>query len=103
MIDFEERENSSLLPDLAENADVSRVVDLQDAAGGVRLVLMVEAGVLGQVHADRVGKAGPQFMQHHNKFLGILHLRIRASDPRWDHAVLIRSEDNWPRPRDTGD
>ena len=59
MIDFEERENSSLLPDLAENADVSRVVDLQDAAGGVRLVLMVEAGVLGQVHADRVGKAGP--------------------------------------------
>ena len=59
MIDFEERENSSLLPDLAENADVSRVVDLQDAAGGVRLVLMVE-GVLGQVHADRVDKAGPQ-------------------------------------------
>ena len=52
MIDFEERENSSLLPDLAENADVSRVVDLQDAAGGVRLVLMVEAGMLGQVHPD---------------------------------------------------
>ena len=112
MIDFEERENSSLLPDLAENADVSRVVDLQDAAGGVRLVLMVEAGLLGQVHADRVGKAGPQFMPHlvevnaeqrHNKFLGILHLRIRASDPCWHHAVLIRSENNWPRPRDPGD
>ena len=52
MIDFEERENSSLLPDLAENADVSRNVDLQDAAGGVRLVLMVEAGVLGQTRGQ---------------------------------------------------
>ena len=59
MIVFKERENSSIFPDLAEKADVGCVVDLQAAAGGVRLVLMVE-GVLGQVHADRVDKAGPQ-------------------------------------------